>query len=333
MKQDPTTREQSKDKPKIVAAIPCFNEERCIGSVVLKTKKFVNSVMVIDDGSSDATADVATEAGATVYRHNRNRGYGAAVRNALSKGRELGVDVLVILDGDGQHDPKDIPRLIRPLLGGEADVVVGSRFLQRGKRPPFYRRLGQRVLTAVTNVGSGRKISDSQSGFRAYSAKALKELSLAENGMSVSSEMQFAISKAGLRVAEVPINVSYEGKARRSPLGHGISVLSRVLVLFSLRQPLLLFGLPGLAFLVAGLVLGARVLAIYGDTHELAIGNALGTILLCLAGLLAIFAALMLQAMKELLRERVSRPPGELKGFALGSELGSNNRQPPIEPA
>ena len=293
---------QAQHNPKIIAAIPCFNEERCIGSVVLKTKKFVSSVVVIDDGSTDATAEVAAEAGATVYQHGQNRGYGAAVRNALSKGRELGADVLVIIDGDGQHDPKDIPKLVKPLIDGEADVVIGSRFLGESKRPPFYRRLGLRVLTAITNLGSGQRISDSQSGFRAYSSKALNALNLTEDGMSVSSEMQFAISKSGLKVAEVPIDVSYFDKAKRNPLGHGAEVLSRVLVLFSLRQPLLLFGLPGLALLVGGLVLGARVLAVYGNTHELAVGNGMITILLCLAGLLALFTALMLQAMKELMR-------------------------------
>ncbi len=222
---------------------------------------------------------------------------------------------------------------MKPLLGGEADIVIGSRFLGGVNKPPFFRRLGQRVITAFTNLGSGQKVSDSQSGFRAYSARALKELNLSESGMSIGSEMQFAISKAGLRVAEVPIEVSYIGKAKRNPVGHGLSVLSRVLVLFSLRQPLLLFGVPGLALLVAGLVLGARVLAIYGDTHELAIGNALGTVLLCLVGLLALFVALMLQAMKELLRERVFQPPSELKRYTPGSESGSQNRQPPIEPA
>ena len=297
-----TDKGQPQHKQEIIAAIPCLNEERFIGSVVIKTRKYVDRVIVIDDGSTDATAEVAAEAGATVYQHGQNRGYGAAVRNALSKGRELGADVLVIIDGDGQHDPKDIPKLVKPLIDGEADVAIGSRFLGESKKPPFYRRLGQRVLTTVTNVGSGQKVSDSQSGFRAYSAKALKELNLAENGMSVSSEMQFAISKAGLKMAEVPIDVSYFDKAKRNPLGHGAEVLSRVLVLFSLRQPLLLFGLPGLALLVGGLVLGARVLAVYSNTQELAIGNGMITILLCLAGLLALFTALMLQAMKELLR-------------------------------
>ena len=317
---------QAQHKPRVIAAIPCFNEERCIGSVVLKTKKFVSSVIVIDDGSTDATAEVAEAAGASVHQHDRNRGYGAAIHSALEKGKQLGADVLVIIDGDGQHDPKDIPKLVKPLIDGEADVVIGSRFLGQGKKPPFYRRVGQRVLTTVTNVGSGQKVSDSQSGFRAYSSKALNALNLAEDGMSVSSEMQFAIGKSGLKVKEVPIDVTYEGKAKRSPVEHGIGVLSRVLVLFSLRQPLLLFGLPGLALLVGGLVLGARVLAVYSNTHELAIGNGMITILLCLSGLLALFTALMLQAMKELLRGAATQPGKEVKAYTSDNNSGAEKQ-------
>ena len=325
MKQDLSYQGESQRKRKIVAAIPCFDECRCIGSVVVMAKKYVDQVVVIDDGSSDATAEVASEAGAAVYQHVRNRGYGAAIRTALEKGKELGAEVLVILDGDGQHDPKDVPKLVKPILDGKADVVIGSRFLGQDKKAPFYRRVGQRVLTTVTNVGSGQRVSDSQSGFRAYSLKALNALNLAEDGMSVSSEIQFAISKSGLRVAEVPIDVTYMDKAKRNPAGHGLSVLSRVLVLFSLRQPLLLFGVPGIALLIAGLVLGSRVLAVYGETRELALGNALATILLCLAGLLALFAALMLQAMKELMRGGAAQIAREVKGYVPGLESNREN--------
>lgn len=304
MGEEPSTGKASGRAPRIVAAIPCFNEERFIGSVVLQAKKHVNRVIVIDDGSTDATAEVAADAGAVVYQHSQNRGYGAAIRTALGKGRELQGDVLVIIDGDGQHDPRDIPRVVAPILDGTADVVVGSRFLGEGSRPPFYRRLGQAALTAVTNVGSGRKLTDSQSGCRAYSSKALKALSLSEDGMSVSSEIQFALSKAGLRTVEVPINVSYMDRAKRSPVGHGLNVLSRLLVLISLRQPLLLFGVPGLALFAAGLGLGLRVVAIYSADRVLATGNALGAVMLLLAAMLSLFTALMLQSMKELLRRQ-----------------------------
>jgi len=321
MSRETRPSEQAKRRSKIVAAIPCLNEERYIGSVVLKTKKFVDRVIVIDDGSNDATAEVAAAAGASVHKHGENRGYGAAIRSALAKGRQLRADVLVTLDGDGQHDPNDIPKLIKPLLDGETDVVVGSRFLGKGSRPPFYRRLGLRVLTTATNLGSGQKVSDSQSGFRAYSSKALKELNLAESGMSATSEIQFAISKSGLRVAEVPIDVSYVGRAKRSPIGHGVGVLTRLLVLFSLKQPLLLFGTPGVVLMASGLAFGIRVLARYSETRELAVGNALGMILLFLAGLLALFSGLMLQAMKELMRGGVAQLAKEMKEHASGEEF------------
>jgi glycosyltransferase involved in cell wall biosynthesis len=294
-------------KPLIVAAIPCFNEERFIGSVVLKTRKYVDQVIVIDDGSTDASAEIAASAGAAVFSDDCNRGVGAATRTAFQKAKEIGADIMIRLDGDGQHDAADIPGIIAPILRGEADVVVGSRFLAGKERPPFFRRIGQRVLTTTTNVGSGTHIKDSQSGFRAFSAKALEKMTLTEDGFSVESEMQFAIAQSGLKVIEVPIAVIYTDKAKRSPVGHGVSVLSRVLVLLSLRQPFILFGVPGVSLLAGGLFLGIRVLDIFGRTNRLAMGSFLGAILLCLTGILALFTALMLQSMKELLRGQWER--------------------------
>jgi glycosyltransferase involved in cell wall biosynthesis len=301
-------------KPLIVAAIPCFNEERFIGSVVLRVMKYVDKVVVVDDGSTDASVEIARGAGAIVCSHDCNKGYGAAIRTALNEGKEVGADVLVIIDADGQHDARDIPRLAKPVLDGEADVVIGSRFMGEASSAPLYRRLGQRMLNTATSMGSGRKVSDSQSGFRAYSRKALDVLNLTEDGMSVTSEMQFAIASKGLKVTEVAVQVSYADKSKRNPLGHGINVLSRVLVLVSLRQPMVLFGVPGVLLLGGGLLLGIRVLDIYGKSQVLAIGNFLGAILLCLTGVLALFAALMLQSMKELLRgqwEKFEKTEGE----------------------
>ena len=302
--------------PRIIAAIPCFNEERFIGSVVIKTRKHVDEVVVVDDGSSDTSAVIARDAGAVIYSHGSNRGYGAAIQSALESGREHDADILVIFDGDGQHDPDDIPTVIKPIVDGDADVVIGSRFIGEGSEAPFYRRVGQRVLNIATNIGSGQKVSDSQSGFRAYSAKALDKLHLAETGMSVSSEIQFMISKGGLRVAEVPIGVSYTEKAKRNPIEHGMSVLSRVLVLFSLKHPLLLFGLPGSLLSISGIILGLQVIAVFSDTGKIAIGTALATIILALSGLLMLFTSLMLQAMKELLKGIVAQITKEIKNYS-----------------
>jgi glycosyltransferase involved in cell wall biosynthesis len=324
--QEPRTSESTPGRPRIVAAIPCFNEDRFIGSVVAKARKFVDTVIVIDDGSTDASAEVAHAAGAIVCRHQSNEGYGAAIRSALEKCRELDAEVAVTLDADGQHDPRDLPNLVEPVLEGRADIVVGSRFLGKGNEAPFYRRVGQRILNAATNLTAGRKVGDSQSGYRAYSSRALHALNLSESGMSVSSEILLATRDCGLTVAEVPIAVSYSGKSKRNPVGHGVSVLARILVLVSLRHPVSLFGIPGLALLAGGLVLGARVLNIYGTTNELAIGSALGTILLCLAGLLALFAALMLQAMKELLRGGAAHLAKEVMKQARDNQNGEEER-------
>ncbi|MBN2099798.1 MAG: glycosyltransferase family 2 protein [Dehalococcoidia bacterium] len=299
--------EASGRKPLIVAAIPCFNEERFIGSVVLRARKHVDRVIVVDDGSTDATAEIAASAGAVVVRHNCNQGVGVATRTAIRRAREMGADVMIRMDGDGQHNADEIPAVVAPILRGEADVVVGSRFLAGKVRPPFFRRIGQRVLTTTTNVGSGTRIKDSQSGFRAFSAKALEKMTLTEDGFGVESEMQFAIARNGLKLVEVPIAVIYTDKAKRNPVAHGVSVLSRVLVLLSLRQPMVLFGIPGLLLLGGGVGLGIWVLDIFGRTNQLAIGYLLGAVLLSLVGILALFAALMLQSMKELLRGQWER--------------------------
>lgn len=304
-------------KPLIVATIPCYNEERFIGTVVLKAKKHVDKVLVVDDGSSDGSAEVAAAAGALVVRHDNNRGVGAALRTAFRQAAELGADVVVRLDADGQHDAHEIPNVIAPILRGEADVVVGSRFLNGKERPPLYRRVGQRLLTVATNLGSGTHIRDSQSGFRAFSAKAIAEMKITEDGFGAESEIQFAISRSGLKVVEVPIAVIYTDKAKRNPVAHGFTVLTRVLVLISLRQPLIIFGVPGLCLLGGGVGMGLHVLDVYGRTSELGLGNAMLTVLLSLTGMLALFAAVILQAMKELLRGAFNQLEREAGGHVL----------------
>ncbi|AKB16441.1 glycosyltransferase family 2 protein [Methanosarcina thermophila] len=150
----------------ITVVLPAYNEEVSIGSIVLLTSQYADNVIVVDDGSSDRTAEVAGKAGAEVVRHETNRGKGAALKTGFTAAADLGADVIVTMDSDGQHNPAEIPRLVAPILKGEADMVNGSRYLNGlDKNTPAYRRVGQTILDGVTNLNSGLRITDSQSGF------------------------------------------------------------------------------------------------------------------------------------------------------------------------
>ena len=213
---------------KIIAAIPAYNEAKHIEEIVSKTLRYVSQVIVVDDGSEDGTGERAKRAGATVLRHDRNLGKGVAINTAFKIARESNPLVMVLLDGDGQHEPGEIPLLLGPVLNNQADMVVGSRFLANNHIPK-YRMLGQTVLNITTNLGSGVKLTDTQSGFRSFSRKAIEKMVLKEAGFAVESEMQFKAHRCGLKVIEVPINTNYDEKVKRSPVAHGFGVLFRVL--------------------------------------------------------------------------------------------------------
>lgn len=199
------------DKIGTVAVIPAYNEERFIGSVVIKACKYADAVIVVDDGSSDATAEIARLAGATVVQHEQNAGKGAALSTGLRKARELHPAAVVVLDADYQHRPREIGQVTAPVLAGEADIVIGSRYLSNGSNTPTHRVWGHRVFNLMTNGASGVAVSDSQSGFRAFSPAALEAIAFRSNGFSVESEMQFIAKEQGLRMVEVPIvNTSYD---------------------------------------------------------------------------------------------------------------------------
>ena len=217
-------------KQNIIAAIPAYNEAKYIGEVVRQTKKYVHQVIVVDDGSTDETAKEAETAGAAVFKHKINMGKGVAINTAFQIARQIRPFGMVLLDADGQHDPKEIPVLLEPLFQNGVDMVVGSRFMTNN-HIPRYRLLGQSVLNLTTYLGSGIKLKDSQSGFRVFSQKAIEYLSFNEEGFAVESEMQFHAKKWGLKVAEVPITTNYNDKIKRNPAAHGFGVLFRVMKL------------------------------------------------------------------------------------------------------
>lgn len=237
----------------IAAAIPIFNESASIGAVVKAALDQVDEVLVVDDGSTDDGARIAEGSGAVVVRHSVNNGKGVALRTALAWARaRLELRQLVLIDGDGQHDPGDIGRLLAEASARELDIVVGSRFLGQNNAP-LYRLFGLHVLSASAALGSGVRLTDSQSGFRVLSRRAIEQLELSQSSFSVETEMQFKGAAHGLRIGEIPIQIRYAGPPRRSPVVHGVSVLLQTIKMTALTRP---FRLP---LLVATPVVAARI--------------------------------------------------------------------------
>ena len=281
-------------KSKIIVAMPAYNEEKYIGTLVLRAKRYADEVIVVDDGSADNTADIARLAGAIVIRHPENRGYGAAIKSLLAEGKARNADILVLLDADSQHNPAEIPALIQPLSQGY-DIVIGSRELRNGNHAPAYRRMGQKVLLHMTEFLSGEKLTDSESGFRAFSRKALETLKLNENGMAISAETIAAASEDGLKITEVPISVIYnKDSSTLNPVSHGVGVLVRILAMISERRPLFFFGLGGLVFIIAGLITGIRVAKILSATGQIAYGTVFISAILLIVGAFSIFTGIIL---------------------------------------
>ena len=293
-------------RPNVVVAIPAYNEDRYLGSLVLKLRARGHAVLVIDDGSSDATAEVAEAAGATVVRHPSNLGKTAAVETAFEHARRVRADALVLLDGDSQHDPAEVDHLVAPILNGQAEMVVGSRFAGVSSRIPRWRLAGQHALRLATNLGSGLHLSDSESGFRAFSRRALDEMRFRGRRFSVEPETQFTAKQRGWRVLEVPIHVHYQLPLKRNPVWHGMWQLDAILRLIAQHRPLLFFGVPGLVTLALGLLLGLQVVRIYEASLQLAVGYALITVLLCIIGMLSLFVGIMLHAIRGLIRDALA---------------------------
>jgi glycosyltransferase involved in cell wall biosynthesis len=283
---------------KALAGIAAYNEAKYVGSIVLQARQYVDEVIVVDDGSTDNTARVAALAGATVVRHNENRGKGAAIQSILAEARKRNPDVLVLLDADAQHDPNEIPILIKP-ISEDFDLVIGSREAQDDKTPR-YRRIGKKVISSSTRFASKTDIFDSESGFRALSPKAISELELQEKGFAIESEMITRAAAKDLKITEVPIsNIYTTDGSTLNPIRHGLDVLSRITVMISQRRPLFFFGLAGGISLMAGLITGLRVLRIFTATGEVAIGTTILTTLFIVAGILSIFTGIILNALSR----------------------------------
>jgi glycosyltransferase involved in cell wall biosynthesis len=296
-------------KPFVVVGIPAFNEEHSIARVVVEAQKRVDAVIVCDDGSIDMTAEIAERLGADVVRHEENSGYGAAIRSLFRRALEFGADVLVTLDGDGQHDASEIPRVIEPIMKGNADVVIGSRFIdaQGTIEMPFYRKVGAKVITKLVNGSAKNGVSDSQSGFRAYNRHALQHLSVCEAGMGASVEILLKVSSNNLRINEVPSSCRYKSSgastSTENSIKHGIGVVMSIVRLIVEQKPLSVLGIPAMAFLFSGIAFGVWMLQIYAVAHRIVTNIGLAALSFTIIGFFMLSTAITLYAITRLSRK------------------------------
>ena len=292
---------------KISIGIPAYNEEKNIATIITKLKKITDSIIVCDDGSDDLTAEIARDLGVIVVTHERNLGYGAAIKTIFQKSKEIDCDVLVTFDADGQHRVEDIESVINPIKNNDSDIVVGSRFLNNENDIPNYRKLGIKVITQVTNASIKKQLTDSQSGFRAYNKQVINDITPSDSGMGVSTEILIKASRNNFRISEVPIKILYEGDtSTHNPVSHGTSVLMSTIKFTSIEHPLKFYGLPSVIFFVIGITFTYFSVQYYTEIGRL------NTNLVLIAGaslviaVILIIAAILLYSLVSVVREKNS---------------------------
>ena len=291
-----------------VIGIPAYNEEKNIASIIMKLKKITVHVIVCNDGSTDMTEEISKELNVIVINHSKNMGYGSAIRSIFLKAKELQADILVTFDADGQHRVVDIQSVTQPIIDDKADVVIGSRFLKNKSDMPEYRKFGIKIITKITNSSLKEKLTDSQSGFRAYSKNVLKNITPSESGMGVSTEILIKASNAGHKIAEVPITIMYgSDTSTHNPVSHGTSVLFSTIKFTSIEHPLKFYGIPAIIFLGIGFVFMLWTFQIYAVEKEIITNVALIGIGSLMIGIVLLLSAILLYTLVSVVRERNTR--------------------------
>lgn len=290
----------------IAVGLPAYNEEKNVGAIISSLQELGYSVIVCNDGSSDQTGKIAEKMGAVVVNHEKNKGYGAAIKSLFFKAKEINCDILITFDADGQHNVSEIKNVLTPLTSEKADIVIGSRFMGKGEEKiPKYRKIGIKAISKISSLSQDLNIKDTQSGFRGYSKKALDVINPTEDGMGISTEILIKASKKNLKIIEVPIIINYEGDtSTHNPASHGISVILSTMKFTALDHPLKFYGIPGLVFLIVGLFFIVWTLHEF-SLHRTIITNialiAAGTTIL---GTIFLLTSIILYSMVSLIREQ-----------------------------
>lgn len=295
-----------REDPFVVACIPAYCEEGTIAKVVLSAQKYVDKVLVCDDGSTDMTGEIAEKLGAIVVRHERNRGKGHALKSLLGTAMKFNADVTVLIDGDGQHDPDEIPYLIEPILKSNADLVLGSRYTEARvhTEAPLYRRFGLSILNFLHRRVSKLPVSDAECGFRALSRKALDAICFFEHGgYGADAEIVSLAKKSGINIVEVPIAVKYrdlKNTSKKAPLTHGGELIANLLRIVIEESPLKYLGIPGAALLVIGMLAAVYMVLEFNSTMIISLHTMILTMGSTVTGLLLLVTALILFGLQRI---------------------------------
>lgn len=231
-----------KNKIKVCAVIPAHNEAETIGKIIQETKKYIEKIFVVDDGSTDDTAKVAEENGAQVIRHDTNKGYGAAQRTGQKITIQNGFDYILQLDADGQHDPKYIPELLKVALTGGYDIVLGSRFLNYSyKDYPFVRRIGITFFTKVVSFLGGVRLTDVTSGYKVYKTLSLQKLTRTSDKHPAVEQM-LEMAKRNMKIKEISIEMPIRNNGE-SHLNFKRYALYPLRMIFSVLKVMILLNL------------------------------------------------------------------------------------------
>ena len=290
---------------KITIGIPAFNEEKNIAKIITRLKKITNSIIVCDDGSSDMTSEIANNLGVIVVRHEKNTGYGAAINTIFQRAKDIETEILVTFDADGQHRVEDIEEVINPIQENIADIVIGSRFLQKNDQVPSYRKIGIKAITKVTNASINQKLTDSQSGFRAYNKKVLQDIFPSDKGMGISTEILIKASQKNFRITEVPVTILYEGDTSvHNPVSHGTSVIISTIKFTSIEHPLKFYGIPAVFFLILGSIFTYLAVNYYAEIGKLNTNITLVAAGTLLMGAVLLITAILLYSLVSVVREK-----------------------------
>jgi glycosyltransferase involved in cell wall biosynthesis len=274
----------------------------------VQLKKVADQIIVCDDGSTDSTSIIAESLGAIIIKHPKNLGYGSAIRSIFLKSREINSEVLVTIDSDGQHKIEDIEKVVKPVVDGRADISIGSRFLDKHDNAPKYRKLGINIITKVTNSSLSEKITDAQSGFRAYNNKVLQTLTPSDSGMGISTEILIKSSNLGFKIAEVPTEIQYEGDtSSQNPISHGTGVLLSTLKYISIERPLRFYGIPSFILFTIGLIFTFFATQYYAEVGRLNTNLTLiagGTLVI---SVMLMVTAILLYSLVSVVREGKAR--------------------------